>query len=242
MEKVIVFLDYANLDASARENGCDIDCAALLDYLAASEEGRFLGGAFAYVPIDPRQEHAQDVVIDNLWNAGYLVKSKVGTIASSSYKCDFDVEITLDIVRAAYDMRPDIVVLISGDSDFVPVVLNLREKGIRVEVAAFNSVMSRLLGKRCSGFICLDALVNTDDMEENPLAEGTADNPANNPVEDTADNSSEALTDFEQEFYADYDTSVFEDQPTEQETANLPSAEGDSVPWDSLHEASETDR
>lgn len=193
MEKVIVFADYANLDASARENNCELDQSALLEYLASPEEGRFLGGAFAYVPIDPRQEHANDAVIDNLWSAGYVVKSKVGTIASASYKCNFDVEMTLDITRAAYDMRPDIVVLITGDSDFIPVVLNLREKGIRVEVAAFNSAMSRLLLRRCSGFICLDALANfaeEQDEESNLSTDGALDNP----------------TTYDQDFHAENDT------------------------------------
>lgn len=234
MEKVIVFLDYANLDASARGNRCNIDCAALLEYLADSNEGRFLGGAFAYVPIDPRQEHAQDAVIDNLWSSGYLVKSKIGTIAGTSYKCDFDVEITLDVVRAAYDMHPDIVVLVSGDSDFAPVVLNLREKGIRVEVAAFNSVMSRLLSKRCSGFICLDELVNPDSQEESFLAEDAADNPAEAADNHAVENSAEGLADFEQEFYSDYDTFASEDRSIEQGAMNLPNAEDDSDPWDSI--------
>ena len=62
------------------------------------------------------------------------------------------------MVRAAFDMSPDIVVLISGDSDFVPVVLELRSKGIRVEVASFGNAMSSLLRHRCSDYINLDAL------------------------------------------------------------------------------------
>ena len=137
MEKTLVFLDYANLNAASRANGCQVDGAALLEYLADEAEGRFLKGAFAYVPIDPRQEHAQDRAIGELWDAGYVVRSKVGTMAGSTYKCDFDVEITLDLVKTAYDMEPDIVVLVSGDSDFAPAVLALLERGIRVEAASF---------------------------------------------------------------------------------------------------------
>ena len=159
MPNVIVFMDYANINASARNAGVDVDYGALLDYLATPEEGRCLQEAYAYVPIDPRQDHAMDCEIQQLWDQGFIVKSKVGIIAGNTYKCDFDVEMTLDMVRASFDMRPDLIVLVSGDSDFVPVVLELRNKGIRVEVAAFGNSMSGLLRHRCSGYISLDELV-----------------------------------------------------------------------------------
>jgi len=160
MEKVIVFVDYANINRSAQDAGIDIDYGALLGYLADPNEGRFLQEAFAYVPVDPRQDHAMDQKIQELWDQGFVVKPKVGTIAGQTYKCDFDVEITLDMARAAFNMNPDIVVLVSGDSDFVPVVLELRNKGIRVEVASFGRSMSSLLRHRCSGYINLDLLVD----------------------------------------------------------------------------------
>ena len=164
--KVAVFLDYANIDASSRQRNCNVDYAALLNYLADEDEGRTLQVAYAYVPIDPRQEHAKDATISELWQKGYIVKSKVGTIAGETYKCDFDVEMTLDISRIAYINTPDVVVLVSGDSDFIPIVLDLRERVIRVEVAAFEISMSRQLALKSSGFINLDALVESDFDEE----------------------------------------------------------------------------
>lgn len=164
--KVAVFLDYANINASSRQRNCNVDYGALLDYLATEDEGRTLQVAYAYVPIDPRQEHAMDATINELWQKGYIVKSKVGTIAGDTYKCDFDVEMTLDISRIAYVNAPDVVVLVSGDSDFIPIVLDLRERGIRVEVAAFEFAMSRQLALKSSGFINLDALEESDFAEE----------------------------------------------------------------------------
>lgn len=136
-----------------------------MDYLADEDEDRMLQAAYAYVPIDPRLEHANDRKIDSLWNDGYIVRSKVGTVAGTSYKCDFDIEMTLDIVRTSFDLKPDIVVIVSGDSDFVPVVLDLREKGIRVEVASFGYSMSNMLMRRCSGHISLDEFCDDDESE-----------------------------------------------------------------------------
>ena len=154
---------------------CNIDYGELLNYLADEAEERTLQAAYAYVPIDPRQEHAMDATINNLWQNGYIVKSKVGNVAGETYKCNFDVEMAMDISRIAYSNAPDIIVLVSGDSDFVPIVLDMRNRGIRVEVAAFEFAMSRQLALRSSGFINLNVLVGEnlpapEDFDE-PAAE-----------------------------------------------------------------------
>ena len=166
MMKVAVFLDYANINASSRQVNCNVDYGALLEYLADESEERTLQAAYAYVPIDPRMEHAKDSLINELWQDGYIVKSKVGTIAGDSYKCDFDVEMTLDISRIAYTNAPDIIVLVSGDSDFIPIVLDIRNRGIRVEVAAFEFAMSRQLALKSSGFINLNAIIDAEPAQE----------------------------------------------------------------------------
>ena len=179
--KVAVFLDYANVNAAAYDLNYEVDYGALLDYLADEKEQRTLKVAYAYVPIDPRQEHATDFEIEDLWQKGYIVKTKVGGIAGESYKCDFDIEIAMDISRVVYEISPDVVVLVSGDKDFIPVVLEMRGKGVRVEVAAFESAMARELALKSSGFISLDYWINegaeiiTDEdiiNDEDHLAQG----------------------------------------------------------------------
>lgn len=157
MEKIIVFNDYANSQRGFHEYGFRPDFGEVLDYLS---EGRFLVEAHAYLPIDPRNPHARDREIEELWRCGYLVHSKVGIPAGDTYKCDFDVEITLDLMRTAEIAKPDIVVLISGDKDFIPVILELRKRGIRVEVAAFPEInAAREIVLKASGFIDLGLFV-----------------------------------------------------------------------------------
>jgi uncharacterized LabA/DUF88 family protein len=158
MQKVIVFVDYANIDRSACDQRMHIDYTHLLnEYLAnQNNEGRVLKSASAYVPIDPRREHGQDTVIKALWEAGFVVKTKVGTYAGDSYKCNLDVEMAMDIMKAVYEIKPDILVLASGDVDFVPLVLELRNSGIYVEIAGFNNSTSGLLKDRANSFIDLD--------------------------------------------------------------------------------------
>ena len=157
MQKVAVFLDFANLNQTARDLSVKIDYKHLLgEYLSSNDEGRFLQSAFAYVPIDPRSGHSLDADINTLWAAGFIVHTKLGIIAGHSFKCNFDVEIAMDIMRIALSVKPDIITIISGDSDFIPLALELRALGIYVEAAAFMSSMSKQFIQKVSGYICLD--------------------------------------------------------------------------------------
>lgn len=154
MERLFVFCDYANVEAAFADQGRSVDHEALLRYLG---EGRFLVEAHAFVPIDPRQPTARDAAMQRLWDAGYLVHPKLGTRVGEGYRCDLDVEIVLEMMRTAELARPDIVVLISGDRDFIPLVLELRRRGVRVEVAALPQVnASEELRFKASGFINLN--------------------------------------------------------------------------------------
>ena len=171
MEKLVVFNDFANVNAAYRQQGLEPDYGDLLDYLS---EGRFLVEAHAFVPIDPRNPHARDHVIEALWEHGYLVHAKTGALIEDGYRCDFDVEITLELMRTAELVKPDIVVVISGDKDFVPVLVELRRRGIRVEIAAFPGVnAARELILKASGFIDLHRY-----LEERAECDATGGEPA----------------------------------------------------------------
>jgi uncharacterized LabA/DUF88 family protein len=151
-EKVVLFLDYANINRAAREKRFRMDYHDLLQYVG---ENRFLIDAHCYVPINPRNEHRLDGEIEELWRSGYIVTSKRGTIAGGTYKCNFDVEITMDMLKAVYQVKPDIIVLATGDSDFVSLIQEVRKSGVRVEVAAFVETAGSDIMLKCSGFINL---------------------------------------------------------------------------------------
>ena len=151
-EKVVLFLDYANVNRGAREKRCRLNYQHLLHYMS---EGRFLIDAHCYVPINPRNEHRLDGDIEELWRCGYIVNTKRGTIAGGTYKCNFDVEITMDMLKVVYQVKPDIVVLASGDSDFIPLIQEVRKSGVRVAVAAFEETAGADILLKCSGFIDL---------------------------------------------------------------------------------------
>lgn len=153
MEKTVLFVDYANINRGASDLNQELDFGGIKDYLS---EGRSLVNAHCYLPIDPRNEHQRDGLMEQLWLHGYIVTAKVGTRAGATYKCNLDVEMTMDILRVAFQMKPDIIVLASGDGDLVPLVQELRRMGIRVEVASFEHAASREMMVKASGFISLD--------------------------------------------------------------------------------------
>lgn len=184
MEKILFFLDYVNINRAANDKGFEIDYEHLLNYLA---DDRFLIDSYCYVPIDPRSPNRMDRKIEELWSVGYVVNSKVGTIAGDSYKCDFDIEMTMDITKMVHTIKPDIVIIGTGDVDFIPLVLQLRKDGVRVEIASFHDSASRELILKCSGFISLDKYYAEDFMgsqDEGALSQNQETYPDINDDED----------------------------------------------------------
>lgn len=153
LQRVAVFVDYANINRSASDHGVRLDYAALLDYLVAD---RRLVEALAYVPIDPSLPYGRDAECDELWSARFFVKTKMGKRVDNTFKCNVDVEMTIDIMNAALDMGIDTVILVSGDGDFMPVVSYLRGRGIRVEICGFPANTARELMLKSSGYIDME--------------------------------------------------------------------------------------
>src|SRR5260370_159307 len=83
------------------------------------------------------------------------VRSDFSSMRIATYQCNFDVEITMDVLQVVYQVKPDIIVLATGDSDFVALIQEVRKSGVRVEVAAFEETAGTDMMSKCSGFIDL---------------------------------------------------------------------------------------
>jgi uncharacterized LabA/DUF88 family protein len=154
-ERAAAFVDYHNTLHALRREGHQIDLAALRDYLG---EGRHLVEAFLYIATHPLPErHGADLAtLHRLRQHGFLVRSKMGQLLPNGrLKCDFDLEMALDVQEFAARTRPDIVVLVTGDGDFAPLVQRLRLQGIRVEVASTPGSVSASLRAMANDFVDL---------------------------------------------------------------------------------------
>ena len=69
-------------------------------------------------------------------------------------KADWDVGIVIDAIRTAPGV--DVIILVSGDGDFIPLVEYLKNMGKRVEVVAFGKSTSGVLKGTADEFIDLD--------------------------------------------------------------------------------------
>lgn len=69
-------------------------------------------------------------------------------------KADWDVGIVIDAIRTAASL--DVIILCSGDGDFIPLVDYLKNQGKRVEVLAFGKTTSSKLREAADEFIDLD--------------------------------------------------------------------------------------
>jgi len=150
-----VFVDVANLLYSARTLNLAVDFGKLLDFLRGN---RRLIRAQAYCPTSP-QPGAEQMFLQAVKGLGYRITTKhYKTFASGAKKADLDLDLCMDIVRLVDGRAVDCIVLVSGDSDFMPLLDYCSDHGVRVEVAAFDEAMSATLRQSCDLFINLSML------------------------------------------------------------------------------------
>lgn len=154
-ERVGVFVDVANLLYSARTLRMGIDFGKLLDFLRGN---RRLVRAHAYCPTSP-QPGDEQMFLQAVKGLGYRITTKNYKIFSSgAKKADLDLDLCMDVVRLVDGRAVDCIVLVSGDSDFMPMLDYCSDHGVRVEVAAFDEAMSATLRQSCDLFINLSML------------------------------------------------------------------------------------
>ena len=88
--------------------------------------------------------------------------TKDGSPAEESrYKANIDVMMAIDAVELSVEMRPDAVILVTGDADFSYLALQLRRRGIRVEVATLTQNLGSALKTAANEVTDLAALFAT---------------------------------------------------------------------------------
>ncbi len=149
-QRVGVFIDTANLYHSAKHlykskvNFGNVVKEAL--------GNRVLIRAIAYVIATEGGE--EKAFFDALTKAGIETKSKdLQIFYGGAKKADWDVGIAVDMIKLAPKL--DVVIVVSGDGDYVPVMEYLKNMGIQVEVAAFGRSSSTKLRESAELFLDL---------------------------------------------------------------------------------------
>jgi uncharacterized LabA/DUF88 family protein len=136
-EKIALFIDGANLYATAKSLGFDIDYKRLLREF---QSRGYLLRAFYYTAVIEDTEYSSiRPLIDWLDYNGYSVVTKatkefVDQTGRRKVKGNMDIELAVDAMEIAHTI--DHMVLFSGDGDFRSLVEAVQRKGVKVTVVS----------------------------------------------------------------------------------------------------------
>lgn len=154
-QRVGVFIDTQNLYHCARNlYKARVNFGAVLKDAVSS---RKLVRAVAYVITTETGDEKH--FFEALQKLGIETKTKdLQIFAGGSKKADWDVGLTVDVMKMAN--RLDAVIIVSGDGDFIPLVEYLKNHtGIQVEIVSFGKSTSSKLREVADDFV---------DLSENP--------------------------------------------------------------------------
>jgi uncharacterized LabA/DUF88 family protein len=162
-EKIALFIDGANLYATSKALGFDIDYRKLL---SSFQKRGYLLRAYYYTALIEDQEYSSiRPLIDWLDYNGYKVVTKPAKEFTDSsgrrkIKGNMDIELTIDALELADVV--DHYVIFSGDGDFRTLVGALQRKGRKVSIVSTMSsqppMISDDLRRQADYFIDLMAL------------------------------------------------------------------------------------
>jgi uncharacterized LabA/DUF88 family protein len=149
--RVGIFVDVQNMYHSAK-NLYD-SRVNFRELLRLATNNRELVRALAYVvKSDTKEEKA---FFDALEKSGFELKMKdLQIFPGGMKKADWDVGIAIDAISLSKQL--DVVVIVSGDGDFIPMVEYLQFSGLIVEAVGFESSTSGKLIEAANNFIDLE--------------------------------------------------------------------------------------
>lgn len=174
-EKIALFIDGANLYATSRALGFDIDYRRLLTMF---QDKAYLLRAYYYTALVEDQEYSSiRPLIDWLDYNGYCVVTKpakefTDAAGRRKIKGNMDIELTVDALELAEVV--DHYVIFSGDGDFRSLVEALQRRGRKVSVvstvASQPPMIADDLRRQADNFIDLASLKNEvgRDVSERP--------------------------------------------------------------------------
>jgi uncharacterized LabA/DUF88 family protein len=135
--KIALLIDGANLYATSKTLGFDIDYKRLLKEFQS--RGTLLRAIYYTAIIEDQEYSSIRPLVDWLDYNGYTVVTKatkefIDASGRRKVRGNMDIELTVDALELAEHV--DQIVLFSGDGDFRPLVEALQRRGVRVTVVS----------------------------------------------------------------------------------------------------------
>ncbi len=166
--RLLVLVDESNVGSSVRTAGRGLDWLKLREFLAGPDTGRELIEMVVYAGLPPaipawqEERDKKNKFMHWLRSNGFMVVTKDGAPAEEDrYKANVDVMMAIDALELSVEMRPDVVILVTGDADFAYLAIKLRRRGIRVEVASVAQNLGNILRSAANDVIDLAPLFRT---------------------------------------------------------------------------------
>ena len=149
-DRIALFVDFENIAIGARERGGSLDMGVIVDALA--ERGRVVVRR-AYADWNLFSEYRQNLVGQRI--EMIEIPQRTGMVRKNAA----DIKLAVDAIELAF--QRDFVttfVIASGDSDFTPLVLKLREMNKKVIGVGVEGSTSELLPGACDEFLFYERL------------------------------------------------------------------------------------
>ncbi len=164
MEKlhIAVFVDFDNIEIGVKSTlRREFNVAPVLDAL---KERGLLAAKFAYANWG-RQEGATRQMAENAVQMVQRIPSPRGD------KNGADINLALDALEMAFTHQHiNGFAIVSGDSDFIPLVNKLKEYGKTVYIVGGKAFTSTILQQNCSEFISYESLLDDGKYAPPPVA------------------------------------------------------------------------
>jgi uncharacterized LabA/DUF88 family protein len=183
--RTLILVDESNVGSSVRTAGRGLDWIKLRNFLAGDATGRDLIEMVVYAGLPPaipawqEERDKKNKFVHWLRSNGFMVVTKDGAPAEEGhYKANVDVLMAIDALELSLEMKPDLVILVTGDADFAYLATKLRRHGIRVEVASVAQNLGHILRSAASDVIDLAPLFRTFEMIKPPDSPSPAARPS----------------------------------------------------------------
>ena len=182
-ERLALFIDGANLYATAKSLGFDIDYRRLLGFFR--KRSRLIRAIYYTALMEDAEYSPIRPLIDWLDYNGYRVVTKpakefTDSLGRRKVKGNMDIELAIDVMQLADNL--DHVVLFSGDGDFRSLIQAVQAKGKRTSVVSTLTTRPPMvadeLRRQTDQFIDLADLREEIGREPNERVERVRERPA----------------------------------------------------------------
>lgn len=167
--RTLIFIDEGNLTGICSKLNRSIDWLKLRENLSRDLHVLEI---FIYAGLPPTTPEWTEFRLKRerflhwLESEAFFVSRKQGRpTTQQAYKANVDVMMAAEVMELAIELKPDTIILVTGDGDFGYVSCKLRRRGIHVIVAAFENNLGEDLRIAASSFLDLSRIIKASDYK-----------------------------------------------------------------------------